>query len=151
CQIDGAPFAACVSPKEYDNLTDGQHTFEVRAVDGLGVDDPTPEILLWTVDATKPVLTFTGGPAEGSTSCPSATFQYSCGEPSSVECDLDNAPLQPCSATSKSYSNLPGGPHSFSARCTDTVGNVGLTVTRNWSVDATPPDTSIQSPAAGAT
>src|SRR4029077_5195906 len=33
CQIDGGSFTPCVSPKEYDGLSDGSHTVNVRATD----------------------------------------------------------------------------------------------------------------------
>src|SRR5262249_564522 len=122
---DGAPFAACTSPKAYDNLTGGPHTFEVRAIDNLGVEDPTPATLAWIVDATKPVISITGGPAEGSTSCSAVTFTYACNEPSStVQCERDGAQFQPCGATSQSYSNLSGGPHSWSARCAEPAATI---------------------------
>ncbi len=56
CSLDGAAFAACTSPQSYPGLGVGSHTFQVRAVDGAGNTDPTPDSFTWTVSA-PPVLT----------------------------------------------------------------------------------------------
>ncbi|HSS33529.1 MAG TPA: hypothetical protein VLL27_09645 [Solirubrobacterales bacterium] len=66
CSLDGGAFAACTSPKSYEGLGDGSHTFEVRAVDGAGNADPTPDTYTWKVDtAATPQaqpLVLPGGP-----------------------------------------------------------------------------------------
>jgi dipeptidyl aminopeptidase/acylaminoacyl peptidase len=50
-------FTTCSSPKEYNDLTDGSYTFEVRAKDAAGNTDPTPASRAWTVDTVKPRVT----------------------------------------------------------------------------------------------
>jgi hypothetical protein len=50
CRLDGGAFAACTSPQEYAQLSDGTHTFEVGAVDPFGNRDLTPASRTWTVD-----------------------------------------------------------------------------------------------------
>ncbi|HWH35049.1 MAG TPA: Ig-like domain-containing protein [Acidimicrobiales bacterium] len=52
CRLDAAAFAPCTSPSSYTSLADGNHTFEVRAVDAAGNVDPTPASRSWTVAAT---------------------------------------------------------------------------------------------------
>ena len=42
CQLDGAAFAACTSPVDYNGLADGAHSFRARAIDAAGNVDPTP-------------------------------------------------------------------------------------------------------------
>ena len=49
CQLDGAGFSPCASPKAYSGLTDGAHTFKVRAKDLAGNVDPTPVSYSWTI------------------------------------------------------------------------------------------------------
>lgn len=49
CRLDAAPFSACVSPQSYTGLAPGAHTFEVRAIDGVGNADPTPASYAWTI------------------------------------------------------------------------------------------------------
>jgi len=55
CSLDGAPFTACTSPQEYTGLSEGSHTFQVRAVDPFGNVDPTPASTTWTVALSPPV------------------------------------------------------------------------------------------------
>jgi hypothetical protein len=55
CGLDGDDFGACQPPREYSALTDGQHTFKVRATDALGNVDPTPASRTWAVDTQPPV------------------------------------------------------------------------------------------------
>ena len=62
CALDGASFSSCTSPQNYTGLSDGPHTFQVRAADAAGNTDPTPAERSWTVDTTAPVpsCTITG-------------------------------------------------------------------------------------------
>ena len=54
CSIDGGPFAPCTSPRTYDSLSNGAHTFQVRAVDAAANTDGTPATRTFTVDAPDP-------------------------------------------------------------------------------------------------
>ena len=51
CRVDGAAFAACVSPVDLADLADGVHSFEVRAIDAAGKFDPVVARRTWTVRA----------------------------------------------------------------------------------------------------
>ena len=42
CKIDSAPFVACSPPKTVSHLTDGTHTFSVRATDRVGNTNASP-------------------------------------------------------------------------------------------------------------
>jgi LPXTG-motif cell wall-anchored protein len=52
CSLNGAAFAACTSPKTYDNLSPASHTFKVRARAGTVVDS-SPATFTWTVEASS--------------------------------------------------------------------------------------------------
>lgn len=69
CALDGAAFGSCASPQTYMGLTEGTHTFQVRASDAAGNTDPTPASRTWTVDTTPPTVTAVA-PAEGATGVP---------------------------------------------------------------------------------
>jgi hypothetical protein len=56
CMLDEGGWEACTSPKEYTGLSDGSHTFQVRARDAFGNVDPTPERRQWFVDDTSPTV-----------------------------------------------------------------------------------------------
>jgi hypothetical protein len=50
CQLDTGAFAACNSPTSYSGLSDGSHTFQVRAKDAAGNVDPTPATQTWQIN-----------------------------------------------------------------------------------------------------
>ena len=146
CLLDGHSVTPCVSPFTTTPLSDGAHTFEVSGVDGLGNPSEEPARVSFTVDATPPETTITSGPT-GPTGSTSAAFGLGSEPGATFECKLDAAPdFSPCS-TPQSYTGLAQGPHTFSVRAVDTVGNVDPTpATRTWTVDTSPPDTTITPP-----
>ncbi len=50
CKLDLGAFAPCAGGQAYAALTDGAHSFQVRAVDRAGNRDPTPAERAWSVD-----------------------------------------------------------------------------------------------------
>jgi len=59
CSLDNAAFAPCSSPVTYEQLADGDHSFQVQATDGVGNVDLTPASHAWTIDTNISSLTFT--------------------------------------------------------------------------------------------
>jgi len=53
CQMDSGGYSACTAPKPYMGLTEGSHTFYVKAIDQAGNMDPTPASYTWTVSAAS--------------------------------------------------------------------------------------------------
>jgi hypothetical protein len=52
CRLDGQAFAPCTTPQDYADLSLGQHTVEVRAIDQAGNVDGTPATHTWSVEAS---------------------------------------------------------------------------------------------------
>src|SRR6187200_2816128 len=66
CQLDGGGYSSCTSPKSYAGpLSDGSHTFLVRATDPAGNTDASAASYTWTVDTAAPSSTVSF-PASGS-------------------------------------------------------------------------------------
>lgn len=148
CRLDTqqeAAWAPCSSPQSYPGLGQGQHTFEVRAVNGGGKADPTPAAASFAVDTEPPETTLTLGPS-GTIATDSAIFGFASSEEGSFECRFDSgdaAAWSPCS-TPVLYSSLADGPHSFEVRALDAVGNVDPTpAAGSFTVDTTAPQTTI--------
>ena len=152
-QIDGAGWNANTSPKSYTNLSDGSHTFEVRALDAYG-NTSAPRSRTWTVDAiAPPSATIDSGPAGSSTSGKNVSFGFSDTEGTATfEVQIDGGGFASDSSP-KAYTNLSDGSHTFQVRALDAYGNVSGTTSRTWTVDAVaPPVPSIDSgPAAAST
>jgi DNA-binding phage protein len=56
CKLDAGAFGSCSSPKSYAGLSEGSHTFSVRATDGAGNVDATPATRTWTVNTAPQVV-----------------------------------------------------------------------------------------------
>jgi hypothetical protein len=145
CELDGAGFAACTSPKPYTGLASGSHTFRVRATDPAGNVDATPAAHTWTVDALAPNTTITANPPALSNST-SASFSFTSTEAGSTfECRLDAGSFGACTSPQAS-TGLADGSHTFQVRATDPAGNVDATpASFTWTVDTAAPNTTITS------
>jgi hypothetical protein len=143
CRLVEGAWEACESPKSYDDLEDGEHTFEVRATDALGNEGP-PARHSWTVDTVAPGVELTDGP-EGVITSRSARFEFSSDEEEAVlECRLDTGDWEACSSP-HDVEGLDDGDHEFGVRARDAAGNESEPATRAFGVDATAPETKIDS------
>jgi hypothetical protein len=149
CSLDGSTFAACSSPMAYEGLASGPHTFAVRNVSLSG--NRVPISRSFTVDGSPPETGIDAGPAPGATTGPATSFDFSSEPGATFQCSLDGAIFAAC-ASGDAVTGLATGSHTFVVRAVDAVGNQDPTASsRTWTVDATPPDTSIDSgPADGA-
>jgi hypothetical protein len=50
CRLDGSAWSACESPTSYEELADGFHVFEARAVNKAGHPDPTPSARSFSIE-----------------------------------------------------------------------------------------------------
>jgi hypothetical protein len=55
CEIDGGNFFSCFSGDFFGPLDDGFHTFQVKAIDFGGNQDPTPASYIWLVDTSSTI------------------------------------------------------------------------------------------------
>ena len=143
CSLDGAAYSACTSPESYTSLSNGSHTFEVKAKDGAGNVDATPASRTFSVevpppppdDTTPPETTIDSGPS-GTVNSSSASFAFSSDEAGSTfECKLDASTFASCTSP-KAYGGLSNGSHTFEVRATDAAGNTDATpASRTWTVD----------------
>ncbi|MHA2647799.1 MAG: choice-of-anchor J domain-containing protein [bacterium JZ-2024 1] len=139
CQLDGSGFVGCTSPQVYTGLSDGNHTFFVRAIDPSGNVDATPATHNWAIDTVAPDTLVTGGPP-ALTNQTVASFNLQSNEsPVTFECSLDGSPFSTCPSTAN-YTHLAEGHHTFRARARDLAGNVDPTPgSYTWRIDTTPP------------
>src|SRR5207344_1158869 len=156
CSIDNLKFVTCTSPLEIDSLKDGTHTLAVLSEDTSTNKDPSPELFRWTVDTTPPTTkinsivdvnqsSVTNG---GSTKSTSMTFSFSGTDTEGVgidhfDCTIDNSDFVTCSSPVQ-FNSLKDGAHILQIRAEDNVGNIGPPSSSfTWTVDTTPPATSI--------
>jgi Bacterial Ig-like domain len=144
CALDGGGFSSCTSPQSYSGLSDGSHTFQVRAADGVGNTDATPASSTWTVDTAAPSSSITGGPSDPSNDA-APTFTFAADEAgSSFECRLDGGAFATCTSPHV-LAALTEGSHTFTVRAVDLAGNIGPNDSRTWTVDLSAPQTTISS------
>jgi Bacterial Ig-like domain len=150
CRVDTAAFAGCTSPQTTGTLSNGGHTYQVRAKDAATNVDPTPASRSFTVDTAAPQTTIDSGPS-GTTNDPTPTFGFSSEAGASFQCRIDSASFASCTSPYTAVS-LPDGAHTFDVRATDSAANVDPTpAQRSFTVDTSPPQTTIDSGPEGTT
>ena len=158
CSLDNSAFADCTSPLTFPNLlSNGPHTFKVRALDNSGNNDNSPELFTWNVDVTPPDTTINSAndgnnktvSNGGNGTSRTMTFTFT-GSDVGVgvdhfECSIDGASFVVCTSPVQ-FSNLADGSHTLEVRAEDKAGNEGPTPTVFiWTINTTPPDTTINS------
>jgi hypothetical protein len=151
CKLDAGAFAGCSSPFTTTALADGAHTVQVRAIDAAGNTDGAPASRAFTVDATPPDTTITGGPS-GLTTVASPSFTFTSTEPGSTfECRRGTTLFAPCTSPFGT-GGLADGSYTVEVRAIDAVGNAdGSPDSRAFTIDTAPPDTTITAGPGGAT
>ena len=138
CRFDSAAFAACSGPGATHTptaaLSEGAHTFSVRAVDQFGNTDASPATRSFTVDTLAPDTTITSGPS-GTTTSRTASFSFTANPTGGTfQCRLDSASFASCSSP-KIYLLLSFASHTFQVRAIDSAGNTDPTpASRTWTV-----------------
>lgn len=150
CRLDPVEeetdWAACESPFELTELSDGPHRFEVRATSEYSVTG-APAIHEWTVDTLAPEVEITAHP-DAVTGSDEATFEFTIDDPGAgSECRLDSEADENWESCDSpvTLTGLAGGNHRFEIRATDEAGNVGTVAGFEWHVDRTAPVVTIES------
>ena len=149
CQIDTSPYAPCTSPASYV-LSEGDHTFTVRARHGANVD-PTPASRTWTVDTTAPTVTITGFPPDPTNNV-TPSFAFSSSDVTATfECQVDGVVTYVACSSPWTSPTIADGTHTFRVRATDPAANSSV-ATYSWTQSTAAPIVNIdQMPADGAT
>jgi hypothetical protein len=133
CKLeDESSFTSCLSPKNYTGLSEGSHTFQVRARDIAGNVDSSPASHTWTVDTVDPSGTVEINGGDAYTNDVAVNLTLSADDPSPAsgvaEMGFSNdgttwSAWEPF-ATSKSWT-LPGGngEKTVHVRFKDVAGN----------------------------
>ena len=151
----------CTSPKEYELLAEGTHTFMVRAWDAANNIDATPAESTTNVDRAAPVTTITSSPSDPSNET-DGTFEVSVqdqpwetlpGLTSVFYCISNDGTCQANEMTdqgggsySADYSSLAEGQWVFKAWSVDLAGNIevqGANAEHTWNIDTTGAQTEI--------
>jgi subtilisin-like proprotein convertase family protein len=155
CAFDGQPFAACATPKAYSNLSDGAHTFAVRAVDSASLVDPTPDSRSFTVDVpdpppppppdppdppaadtTAPVVTITKLTVNKKRTAKitfSGTDDVTPPSGLGFTCKLDGKAPAPCTSP-VAYKKLKPGRHRIEVRASDAAANESAPAIQSFKV-----------------
>jgi Fibronectin type III domain/Carboxypeptidase regulatory-like domain len=137
CSVDSAVYASCVNATALTGLSDGSHTFAVRASSSAGTD-PTPASVTFTTDSAGPVVTSSPvDPTSGAVLTANAdgwfrtavSVKWSC---SDAPAGVDSASCPPASLVGTDGAQL------VSVMASDRVGNPTSTSV-TIKLDATPP------------
>ena len=141
CRLDDGAWGTC---RDYADLADGEHRFQVRALDAAGNADASPAAHTWTVDTVEPDTEVTRSPG-AATSERTAAFEYrglTLGgtDIARFECRLDAGAWGAC----RDYADLADGEHRFQVRAIDAAGNADTSPAgHTWTVDTIAPQTAI--------
>ena len=138
CRIDNAPFAACTSPYQAPTLSDGSHTFSVRAVDSAG-NLGAASSYTWTVNTTPSAApTIDTKPSDPSNNAqPSLSFSDS-DSTVNFQCSIDGGGFSACTSPFTT-GPLTDASHTFAVRSVNSLGNISAPTTYTWTVDTSPP------------
>jgi Big-like domain-containing protein len=144
CRLDSGAFGGCSGAQSHDlsSLSDGPHTFAVRALDRIG--NASVRERQFVVNAVRPSVEIVDGLPDGVVTAADVVafrFQAAGGE---VACSLDSdSTFRACSGSdSDTLSGLDSGTHVFRVRVRDEA-NDQVVAARSFRVDRSRPETAI--------
>ncbi|MFO7735803.1 MAG: hypothetical protein R6W70_06255, partial [bacterium] len=143
CRINEGNWKKCGKKFNTPALEHGEHLIEVKAVDKAGNHEEKPIDYKWTVDLKPPVTKIVKTPPE-LTGKNIAEFSFTADEMvASFHCSIDNKPWEPCEKNAK-FTKLPEGKRNLRVYSVDKAGNrEKKPLEFSWTIDMTPPKTSI--------
>lgn len=140
CQLDFSDWTICSSPINYTSLSEGTHTFSVRAID-LAENSSQTASQTWNIDITPPSLVITSHPPLLTNSI-SAAIGFNVNDSNGsgigiIQCNLNATSWVDCTTLNNFI--LGSGSHQIQARVFDIAGNVSTTQSFAWTVDTTAP------------
>ncbi|MEI7560648.1 MAG: hypothetical protein WCJ63_08650, partial [Actinomycetes bacterium] len=137
CSVDGGTYSACASPKEFESLTEGEHSVAVKQLDETG-NESDEASATWIVDLTLPAApSITSKPSATSNSS-SASIVFTGEANATFACSVDGGDYSTCSSP-QTLTGLSEGPHSLAVKQIDEAGNTGPNATVDWTIDVTAP------------
>ena len=131
------PLQPCGSPYTLPRLSDGPHTFFVKAIDAPGNESQVVS-RSFTVDTGRP--RWRSPPVRRRARSRPTRVPHSASPPTipsaSLSCQLDGGGFAACGSPFTA-SGLADGPHTFQVKATDRAQNTRI-VSRSWTVDTTP-------------
>jgi len=134
CALDGGTPASCGSSFSGSVVGDGQHTFDVWAIDHAGNVSVSAAEYTWTVDTTPPVVKIDSAPS-GYVKNTDASIDFSSPEGGvTFQCKMDGGAWGACTSPAD-YPGLSEGSHTFSLRGIDAHSNISQAKTATWTID----------------
>ncbi len=141
CSLDNPNnYKDCTSPYSVANLSEGNHSVYIKAVDNAG-NESVPAVHQWMIDTIAPVVDLVTTPKNPTTE-KTAAFTYTVVESGSgldkFYCKLDGVDYPCLVLGSVSILNLLLGDHYLSVYATDKAGNTGYAA-YSWKIEDTAP------------
>ena len=112
CSLDNGPFVGCASPKTYNGLALGDHSFTVKATKDGRVPVTDSDTRDWTIIAPPPETTITSGPPAATKETAAALTFTATIAGATFKCRLDGGAYAPCSSPA-TYQGLAQASHTF--------------------------------------
>ncbi|MDD5223629.1 MAG: fibronectin type III domain-containing protein [bacterium] len=163
CQLDSGGWVSCASPVSYTGLSEGNHIFEIRAIDQAGNTDQTPTSYTFTLDTALPVQSGWSPASAATITTKSPTIAFNLNEIGDCKWSLSDEDYSlmvgGCAGDGTTsimcgVSGLLEGANTVYIACRDSLLNADIAATNThltYIVDTAPPVQSGWNPASAST